>query len=632
MTEAPTPFTPYLSQLSHSFEQLHTAKEDAFWCSYMGLDADVEGARKTLQEREIAVQRWIQSPERLAEVRGKLALAEAARTDPQRAVDRASQMELIALQGWVAALEANSIETAEARSQAEHIVELESELAKARGGMKLGYQGPDGFVPASSVKLGVMLRSEPREELRKAAFHGLRSIETHVLDHGFLELVKQRNRLGRMLGGEDYYDATVRRVEGLTKVQIFEWLDQLEELTRGAAQRGIEQLRQRGDTGLPWNLPYEISGDVTTAEDPYFPFSQALGRWGRSFAALGVDYNGAELVLDLIDRPGKYENGFMHGPVPAWRDSGRYRPARIQFTANAIPGMIGSGRRATETLFHEGGHAAHFANIDMPAPCFAQEFAPTSVAFAEVQSMFFDSLVSDADWQTRYAHTAAGQPMPFDLMQRAIQAKQPYEAWRIRSMLTVPYVERALYEMSDSELTPENVLAVMRQIEEKLTLAPGGGPRPVLSIPHLLAGESSAYYHGYVLAEMGVVQTREFFQQRDGRLVDNPAIGPDLKKVYWTPGNSRRFGEFIETLTGEPFSPEPLGRQVNRTVETTLAEAERSIEHLQDVPVFDGEVDLKANLRVMHGTAIVAGGEGKPFAETSRQFAAWIDERIAENG
>ena len=43
---------------------------------------------------------------------------------------------------------------------------------------------------------------------------------------------------------------------------------------------------------------------------------------------------------------------------------------------------------------------------------------------------------------------------------------------------------------------------------------------------------------GYVLADMGVYQTRDFFVARDGHLLDNPRIGPDLKSAYWQPGNS----------------------------------------------------------------------------------------------
>ena len=52
---------------------------------------------------------------------------------------------------------------------------------------------------------------------------------------------------------------------------------------------------------------------------------------------------------------------------------------------------------------HAGGHAAHFANIDQGSPMFSQERAPTSVAYAENQSMFLDSFIDDAAWKARYA-------------------------------------------------------------------------------------------------------------------------------------------------------------------------------------------------------------------------------------
>ena len=50
-----------------------------------------------------------------------------------------------------------------------------------------------------------------------------------------------------------------------------------------------------------------------------------------------------------------------------------------------------------------GGHAAHFANIDQGSPMFSQERAPTSVAYAENQSMLLDSFIDDAAWKGRYA-------------------------------------------------------------------------------------------------------------------------------------------------------------------------------------------------------------------------------------
>ena len=50
--------------------------------------------------------------------------------------------------------------------------------------------------------------------------------------------------------------------------------------------------------------------------------------------------------------------------------------------------------------------------------------------------------------------------------------------------------------------------------------------RPLLAVPHLLSDEASCYCHGYVLAEMGVHQTRAFVLARDAALADNPKVGP----------------------------------------------------------------------------------------------------------
>ena len=140
------------------------------------------------------------------------------------------------------------------------------------------------------------------------------------------------------------------------------------------------------------------------------------------------------MSLDLLDRKGKYSNGFCHWPQPAWlKPDGSWQPTVTHFTSLADPAAIGSGLTGLTTLMHEAGHAAalrtlsltptptptltptltltltltlarhaaHFANIQMPSPLFSQERAPTSVAYAELQSMFLDSLVGDAAWRCR---------------------------------------------------------------------------------------------------------------------------------------------------------------------------------------------------------------------------------------
>jgi oligoendopeptidase F len=607
-----------LRDLRDRYLALHESKEDLFWSSKMGLTADADATSHAAAEAEIALNRFLQNPEELSSLR-RLEQSAAG-----------SEAERRTLRGWIALFAAHSIEDPAARALSERIVEAEAALGRARGAMALGYVDPatGQHVPAGSNKLALMMRTDPDEARRRAAFDGLRSVETFVLAHGFLDIVKQRNALGRMLGYEDYYDWRTSMVERLPKRDLFRVLDDLAARTADRTRAALADFAQskRGDTTNPlepWNFGFLRAGAITRELDPYFRFDDALSRWGRSFAALGVSYRGATLTLDLVDRAGKYENGFMHGPGPAFFADGEWRPARINFTANAVPGALGSGLRATETLFHEGGHAAHFSNILSDAPCFSQEFAPTSVAYAETQSMFMDSLLGDADWRVRYALDAEGRAMSMPLVEAAIRESQPLRGWDVRALMTVPFAERAIYELPDAELTPERVLETVRRVERELQ-GLESGVRPVLAVPHLLSGESSAYYHGYVLAEMAVYQTRAFFLARDGHLTDNPRIGPDLARAYWAPGNAATFDETLRALTGGPLSADALVEVCNRSMEETIAEARAAVEAQRGRPRFDGEVRLDAAVRVIHGAETVCSTEHGTFAEAAERFAAWV--------
>lgn len=64
--------------------------------------------------------------------------------------------------------------------------------------------------------------------------------------------------------------------------------------------------------------------------DPYFPFEGAVDAWARCFAALGIQYRGATMRLDLCDRPGKYSNGFCHWPQVAPAPVSRTRSACLR--------------------------------------------------------------------------------------------------------------------------------------------------------------------------------------------------------------------------------------------------------------------------------------------------------------
>ena len=236
-------------------------------------------------------------------------------------------------------------------------------------------------------------------------------------------------------------------------------------------------------------------------QDPYFPFSKSVENYMRSYAAMRISYCGATMTLDLLDRKNKYSNGFCHWPKPAWiKPDGTFVPSQTNFTSLADPTAVGSGLTALNTLMHEAGHAAHFANIKQPSPLFSQERAPTSVAYAENQSMFLDSLVGDSSWRAKYAKDLDGNSIPFEIIEEEIRSTHPFKVFQLRAMLSVSYFEKALYELPDHELTTENVQKLADEIE--LKIQGGLSARPLLSVPHLVSDEASCYYQGYTVSNI----------------------------------------------------------------------------------------------------------------------------------
>jgi hypothetical protein len=402
-------------------------------------------------------------------------------------------------------------------------------------------------------------------------------------------------------------------------------LDDFLARTEGASARALADLqREQGpDATAPWNVRFYSAGDVIRRVDPYLPFALALRRWIDSFRRLGIRFRGATLQLDLLERRGKHQNGFCHGPVPSWIDEGgRWIPASVNFTADAKPDQVGSGLRALTTLFHEGGHAAHFANVVQNAPCFSQEYAPTSMAYAETQSMFCDRLIGDADWLIRYARIEDGEPIPAALVLDRVSAAQPMRAFDARQIALVPHVEWALYRMSDAERTPERVLALARETERRILGIES--PRPLLAIPHLLNQESAASYQGYLLALMAVAQTRAHFLRTSGYLTDNPAIGPGLSADYWEPGNSVDHDDMLRGLTGEGFSARYLADECNDSAADVRARAEDSMRAAaaRRYPD-DPRAPLDAHIRIVHGVELIADSSDGEDAMCAR-FEAWV--------
>lgn len=604
---------PLLKKINENYRAVHEAKENSFWENKMG---HAGATPKDFTDKELQFRKFITEPSFIPQIQS--AISDKTLSDSDR----------LGLEGWLRFFSLNSIGNEQAKEVRNKTLMLETELHKKRSDMKLGYRNPKSgeFIPAGLNKLTLLQRTNDDELTRKAAWEGIREIESFALENGYLEIVKERNRFARLLGHSDFYEYKARLFEGCSKAEIFKALDELEEVTRRPAQDSLLELqREKGESATkPWNFSYATYGDLTKKLDPYFPLSQSLSRWMRSFSALGIRYSGARLSLDLIDRKGKFDNGFMHGPVPSFQEGDHFHPARINFTTTAVPGAAGSGRTTTGVLFHEAGHAAHFSNIRMPAPCFAQEHAPTSVAFAETQSMFLDSLILDADWRVRYALDENGNPPPVELLQDSAAQSHRFHAHTLRHMMVIPYFEKALYEMRDEELTPERVLALARETEARLHFG-NQGSRPLLSVPHLLGDEASAYCHGYVLALMAVYQTRDYFFRQFGHILDNPEVGPLLSEKYWRLGNHKSFFAFVHDLTGKPFSAEATAKLISKSIEDVRQHVADTIEQEKTIPRPQGPIALDAKISIVHGgDEIGSSSSCGTYEKLAERFSDWV--------
>ncbi|MCA6998534.1 M3 family metallopeptidase [Dickeya solani] len=609
----------YFDALNRDYLAVHQTKEDLFWQRYMGTGDETVSARFT--EAESAWKRFISQASRLAELRQHIAAVDAAPAGEAR------DALLHGLRGWYRFFDCNVIEDPQAQALMDELIAAENDLFSRRKTHQPTHLNEQGErVSASLGELLINQATNDNEAYRRSSQQALRDLEQWLVNHGFPALVSLRNRFARQMGYRNYFDYKVNKTERMTPEQLFAILDRFEEQTRDANLRSLRQLAaEKGEAALqPWNVRYASTGDVTRQLDPYFPFSESLSRWVDSFKRLHIGFSGAQMQLDLLVRKGKYENGFMHQPVPPFVDQGQWLPARINFTSLAQPDQVGSGANGINTLFHEGGHAAHFANIRQNAPCFAQEFPPTSMAYAETQSMFCDSLLQDADWLKRYAHNAQGEPIPDALIQADIRARQPMRAFNERHILLVPYFEWQLYCMDDEERTPEAILQLARDTERRI-LGINGSPRPTMAIPHLLSMESACSYQGYLLAMMAVEQTRHFFLQRDGYLTDNPAIGPDLARHYWQPGNSLTHDETLRSLSGEGFNPDYLARECNLTVDEAWLQAQETIAAAVARPQPAADFDLNARIQVVDGDEVLADNQYGDDA-MCQAFARVIDE------
>lgn len=591
----------YLEFLNKEYFKLHKKYEELFWLSYMGDHSVDQKMDEALAVRDA----FRANAEHVNKIKQLLKGADA-KTKKR-------------LKDWLHFFSYYQ-SSPEAAALKKQISNLESSVLKRFATRAEGYIDPHSkkFISASAVKMRTMIATHEDEKIRKACFMAREELAQDVLPK-YVEIIKLRNEYARELGYNDFYDFKVQREDGMTKKELFNIFDSIYEKTKYAHKNIRELEKKMPGLRKPWNFSYMMAGDFTKEEDPYFQFDEALIRWGKSFAALGIYFCGGSLKLDLLERKGKWHNGFCHWPDLIKYQNGRKYAGSSNFTCNVVLGQIGSGHEGYDTLFHEGGHAAHLLNSEQIDSCFNHEYAPMSTSWAETQSMFLEGLFSGIDWKTRYAVNDVGNKYPFDLFERRIKKLNIIRPLGLSSIIFVSNFEREIYEAKD--LTPEKVLHIARKNFKKY-FDRSEDSLMALNVPHIYSWESSAAYHGYGLAELAVHQWREYFYKKHGYIVDNPKVGAEMKKV-WKWGSAKFFSDFVVLATGNKLSARPYLKDVTLTAEQIINNAKKKIKRLEQVKPYEGTINLNATIKMVHGVEEISNNR-KSFEDMAEKYKKWL--------
>jgi hypothetical protein len=602
-TRTPTQFLEYANK---EFRRLHETYERYFWVSYMG-DHSIDTKKdKALAERDA----FASNAELFREVKTLHALATGEEKEK--------------LGHWVRFF---SLYQSPAKLQKlrDRISVLETKMHKkaAEAETKAGYIDPTTkkFVQASKLKMSGMIRSEKDEALRRAAFDGIQKLAyTNLKD--YVKFVNMLNSFAQGLGFEDFYAYKIFTEEGMTKKELFKIFDSIHSKTKFAFKNIRELEKTKPGLRKPWNFGYMMSGSFTAEEDEYFPFDEALERWGKSFQASGISFHGGKLNLDLLERKGKYSNGFCHYPELVHFENNKRAPGAANFTCNVVYGQVGSAWQGYHTLFHEGGHAADRLNSEQTEVCLNTEYPPASTAWAETQSMFIDTMFASYEWRSRYAKNKKGEVYPFELFKRKVKELSVLAPLGLRGMMAVSQFEKEIYESKD--LTPEEIVAIAKKNNKKY-FDYSEDSLWLLTVPHIYSWTSGCSYHAYALAELALTQWRDYFYKKYGHVVDNSQVGEEMRKV-WELGSSKTFKEFVQIATGKLITADAWLEEATISADEVIKRVQGRVKRLQKVPELKRKIELNAMIRMVDGKKLIADNK-KSFEDMCRTYAVWLSSR-----
>jgi hypothetical protein len=259
----------------------------------------------------------------------------------------------------------------------------EEEIARREAELELHLDGeaiPYRRIPSEQA-------NEPDPERRAALQAGrLELLEEHI-NPLHLEALERTHSLIRVLGWRSYAEACAELSEvdlDDLAAQAGRFLEATDSVYEAVMDPELERvLGKRLAAVHRSDLPRFFRAPDLDVE---FSAARLVDTFARTMAGIGLDLDAQpNVLLDTEERPSKTPRAYC-------------APVRVPQEVYLVVPRVG-GRQDYEALFHEGGHAEHYANVDADLPAEFRHLGDNSVT--ESYAFLLEHVIEQPGWLNR---------------------------------------------------------------------------------------------------------------------------------------------------------------------------------------------------------------------------------------
>jgi hypothetical protein len=409
------------------------------------------------------------------------------------------------------------------REQAEKAAALEAELTAAVDGREVPFR-----------MLRPSIANEPDRAVRERLERARNELTDEHLNPLHLEATVVVREGVRELGAASYLELFRDRF-GMELDRLADQCRALLDSTERIYEQTADKLfRER--VGIPlgeaqrWDTPRLLRAPTWDAQ---FPGDRMLPALEGTLADLGIDLRAQRNVhLDLEQRPLKSPRAFC-APIEV--------PDRVMLVIQPI-----GGPDDWHALFHEAGHAEHYANVSPGLSVEERRLGDNAVT--EGWAMLFEHLVDEPAWLTRRLDF----PRPHEFAREGAAVL----LWFVRR-----YCAKLLYEL-DFHAADDPTTMKDRYVEllgEALKIEPS--PTDYLSDI-----DEGFYVSSYLRSWAFEAQLRQFLREEFGNTWFARREAGSLLRELWSLGQKPTAEELLEDVTGATLEMEAVADRVRESL------------------------------------------------------------------